>query len=184
MLYMILFGGIFFVSLQTIVGSITEYEALFIQTCTIFQSERSQVLNLLDIYEQSLGNPTIYAYWRNVRMFIGGSLLSITVGKILICAIFVHHLYRHDNTERLIYLLGIQTIKKRNRDNATTFLGQLATFGLNIVFLIFLNLTVKMSQSDNRFMGVTMVIGGIGFTSVSILEVFISAPLRLILFEK
>ena len=41
-----------------------------------------------------------------------------------------------------------------------------------------------MSQSDNSFMGVTMVIGGIGFIGVSILEVLISAPLRRILFEK
>ena len=183
MLYVILFGGIFLVFLFVLLGSITDYEALFYHTCTILQPEKRRILELLDIYEQSRGNPSIYRYWLNMRIFIGIILMFMTVCKIVIYAMFFNYLYRHDNTERLQYLLGTKTIKNRNRANAITFLGQFGTFVFHLIFLTFVNLAVGMSNKENSFLGMTMIIGGIGFTGTSMLEVLTSAPLRRILFE-
>ena len=183
MLFVILFGGIFLVFLFIALGSISDYEALFIHTCTILQPEKRQILDLLNLYEQSRGNPSIYSYWLNVRIFIGMSLMTMTVGEIVIYVMFFHYMYRHDNTERLKYLLGTETIKTRNRANAITFLGQFGTFVFHLLYLTFVNLAVGMSNKQNTFLGMAMIFGGIGFTGTSMLEVLTSAPLRRILFK-
>ena len=183
MLYVILFGGVFLVFLFILLGSITDYEALFIHTCTILQPEKREILDQLNIYEQSRGNPSIYRYWLNVRIFIGMSLMSMTVGEIVIYVMFFHYMYRHDNTERLKYLLGTETIQTRNRANAITFLGQFGTFVFHLLYLTFVNLAVGMSNKQNTFLGMAMIFGGIGFTGTSMLQVLTSAPLRRTLFK-
>ena len=183
MLFVILFGGIFLGVLFVLLGSSSDYEALFLHTCTIRQPEKSLILDLLNIYEQSRGNPSIYRYWLNTRVFIGISLMLMTVGKIVIYAMFFHEIYRHDNKKSLQYLLGTKAIKNRNRDNAFTFLGQFCTFVFNLLFLAFITLAFQMSLKKNTYLEMSMIIGGLGFTGASMLEALTTPPLRRILFE-
>ena len=181
--YVILCSGLFMAVLFTVIVSITDYETLFSQTCTIIQPDKRQVLQLLENYEQGLGRPSIYSYWRDVRIIIGGFLALTTTAQIIIYFIFFRHIYKHDNTERLRRLLGTGAITLRNRVNATTFFGEFCSFIFNLTFVLFINLAVWMGNSQNGLVGMAVMVGGITFTGQSVIEVFTSVPLRRALFK-
>ena len=181
--YGILCSGFCMVALFTVLVSITDYEALFSQTCTIIQPDKRQVLQLLDNYEQGLGRPSIYSYWRDVRIIIGSFLALTTTAQIIIYFVFFRGIYKHDNTERLRRLLGTGAIALRNRVNATTFFGEFCSFIFNLTFVLFIHLAVWMGNSENGLVGMAVMVGGITFTGQSVIEVFTSVPLRRTLFK-
>ena len=181
--YGILCSGLFMAALFTVLVSITDYENLFSQTCTIIQPDKRQVLRLLDNYEQGLGRPSIYRYWRDVRIIIALFLALTTTTQIIIYFTFFRHMYKHDNTERLRRLLGTNAITLRNRVNATTFFGEFCSFIFNLTFVLFIHLAVWMGNSENGLVGMAVFVGGITFTGQSVIEVFTSVPLRRTLFN-
>ena len=181
--YIVLFGGIVISSVFTLIISITDYEVLFIQTCTIMQPEKRQVLNLLDVYEQSRGNPSIYAYWHDVRVVITFCLLLMTITRIITYVILFHFLYRHDNNERLRRLLEQNVIKLRNRRNAITLVGEFCSFLFYLTFTVLLHLAVSMGDKENNFVGVSALLGGAGVTGKAVIEVLVSPSLRERLFK-
>ena len=181
--YGILCSGLCMAALFTVLVSITDYENLFSQTCTIIQPDKRQVLQLLDNYEQGLGRPSIYRYWRDVRIIIGGFLALTTTTQIIIYFIFFRHIYKHDNTERLRRLLGTDAITLRNRVNATTFFGEFCSFIFNLTFVLFIHLAVWVGNNENGLVGIAVMVGGTTFSGQSVLKVFTSVPLRRTLFK-
>ena len=46
------------------------------------------------------------------------SLAVMTIAEITLYCVYFHHIYRHDNNERIKRLLEPAVIRKRNRQNA------------------------------------------------------------------
>ena len=178
MMYIILASGIVFAAVCTFLISITDYESLFTKTCTIIQPERRQVLDMLERYELSQGNPSIYAYWRDVRILLATCMLMTTISQIIIYINFFQYLYRHDNKETLRRLLDPNVIKLRNRTNAITFLGQFCSFVFELSFNVLIHLAVWMGDKENRLVGITVIVGCITSTGGSIIEVLTSPSLK------
>ena len=182
-MYIILASGLILAAVFTFLISITDYEVLFTKTCTIMQPERRRVLNMLDTYDLSRGNPSIYAYWRDVRIGLALCMLLTTFSQISIYTLFFCHLYQHDNTETLRRLLDEKVIKLRNRRNSITFLGQFCSFVFDLTFTVLLHLTVWMGNKENKLVGITTFMGGISSTGGAIIEVLTSPSLREKLFQ-
>ena len=183
-MYIILASGISLAAIWTYLISITDYEVLFKKTCTIIQPEKRMVLDLLNLYELSRGNPSIYAYWRNVRIPLSLCLILITIAQIVIYVIFFHHMYTHDNAESLRRLLDENVIKLRNRRNGITFLGHFFSFVFELTFNILLHLAVWMGDKENGLILVTVGAAGISSLGGSIVEVLTSPTLKEALFRK
>ena len=177
-MYIILAFGLSLAATWTVLISITDYEALFRKTCTIIQPERRQILNLLEQYELSRGNPSIYNYWRDVRIFLASCMILITFAQIGIYVAFFHHLYTHDNAESLRRLLDEDVVKLRNRRNAITFLGHFFSFIFDLAFNILVHLAVWMGNRDNKLVGVTVATAAVSIMGGSIIEVLTSPSLR------
>ena len=182
MMYIILACGIGLATVCTFLISITDYEALFTKTCTIIQPERRQVLDMLERYELSQGNPSIYGYWQDIRILLATCMLMTTFSQLIIYTIFFHHLYKHDNKETLRRVLDPNVIKLRNRQNAITFLGQFCSFIFELSFTVLIHLAVWMGDKENKLVGITVIAGGITSTGGSIIEVLTSPSLKKKLF--
>ena len=177
LLYSILLGGLTLAVVCVVLFAQNDYEESTNGMCRL--SLKSMMLELLDEYEQSRGNTSIYNYWLNVRVVLGFIGILITVIEISIYICFFHHIYKHDNSERIRRLLDQATIKRRNKKNAVTFFGQFCSFVIEISVMIFISLGTQMPQGHFIFW-----VKYIGFASMAIIEVLTSAQLRSKFFER
>ena len=133
-----------------------------------------QSLQILHAYEKSRENASIYAHWSDVRTILGSIMVLSTTAEITIYVIFFHHLYRHDNNERLSRLLAPNVIKRRNRMNAITFFGQFYSFAFEFTFWF---IVICAVNGDAPF-GIIVVLKVTSFTSMALVEVLTSHVLR------
>ena len=171
-LKVILFGGLILAALFVLAASINEYDHILRETC--MHVPRRLILELLDEYEQSRGNTSIYLYWRNIRMIVALLTISMIIAEIVLYSVFFHHLYRHDNSENLRHMLDASIIKHRNRRNAITFFAQFCSFVFEFMFLIAAILAVL--GKSRWYVGFVLKVSC--FTTMSIVEVLTSSALR------
>ena len=171
LLNIILFGGLFVAAFLVLLLNIDAYAEILNELCV---SPRSMILQILDEYEQSRGNTSIYSYWRNVRIIVALVIISMTITEITMYFIFFYQLYQHDNQERLRRLLGPKVIKLRNRTNAITFFGQFCSF----TFEISVGIALIYAHMGRAPFIVTYFLRVSCFTTMSVVEVLTSNSLR------
>ena len=177
LLYVILLGGLFLAAFAVLVVNTHDYEEVARETCMTFP--RRLMLQLLDAYEQSRGNASIYAWFANVRIALATVCFSMTITEITIYFVFFYHLYKHDNNERLGRLLEPKVIKLRNKNNAITFFGQFCSFVFEVSFGI-ATICAQLGKAP-WFVMILLRVGC--FTTMSVVEVLTSNPLRTRVFK-
>ena len=179
-----LFKIIFFIGfsvaiLSLFLESYNDYEQLMRDTCQLVY--RKPLMLMLDEYEQSLGNPSIFAFWTSTVLAISYSRIFMVVLEIVIYATFFFHMFRHDNTEMLRRLLDPNVTRNRNRTNAVTFFGQFCSFAIELSWTILYKITILLDNSLSSYktvMVIRFIMRLISFTCIPIIEVMTSKNLR------
>ena len=131
-------------------------------------------LKTLAAYDQSRGIQKLpFTSFYHEAIYI--AVISMTLAEMFMYGMFFHHLYQHDNQERLKSLLGLNIIESRNRNNAISFLGQFFAFLFEIGFLIALMIGTKHMTNIRIIIPVMRVVG---FALLSMVEVMTSMRLR------
>ena len=149
-----------------------DYAEVFRDTCMAGPSH--QLMQILDDYEKSRGNSSIYDYWHDQLTIITVVFVLMATAEITIYITFFYHLFRHDNNETLGRLIGADDIKHRNKQNAITFFGQFCSFLFELSIGI---LSIFAINGEAPFF-VVSILKVIGFTSISLVEVLVSGNLR------
>ena len=152
--------------------SYNDYDRTFKETCLL--SPSAPLLKVLDEYEQSRGNASIYLHWIQGRRILFIILISATLAELIIYIIFFHRMYQHDNNVRLQNLLGSNVIRRRNQRNAITFFGQFCSFAFEIA----LNMVMISAVEGNASWGVVILFKMVAFTSMAIIEDLTNSSLR------
>jgi hypothetical protein len=145
---------------------------------TCMMAPKLNILQIVDAYEQSIGNTTMHNYLILVRTAIFAILLVLTSAEIIIYITFFHHMYKHDNNERLRRLLGSNAIKHRNRKNALTFFSQFCSFVLEGSLITTGIFTLWFGSSKNQGYLICNQLKKITFSGAVIIEVLTSSNLR------
>ena len=172
MLVIVLFGGFAITGVCMFLLSYNDYDRTFKETCLL--SPSTPLLQVLDEYEQSRGNNSIYIHWIQCRRILFIILVAATLCELIIYIIFFHHMYQHDNDVRLQVLLGSKVIRRSNQRNAITFFGQFCSFA----FEIGLNMVMISAVEGNASWGVVILFKMVAFTSMAIIEDLTNASLR------
>ena len=138
---------------------------------------------MLDAYWKIIGNPSEYSYLIFIRTINISLLLAMVCAQIAIYVIFFHHLYKHDNSERLRRLLDASAIKRRNKQNALTFFSQFCSFVFEISFISVVFIAIWMGTSKNLLYFLVTVLKKISFSGTAMIEVFTSSNLRKNVFQ-
>ena len=138
---------------------------------------------LLDEYEQSLGNPSIFAFWTSTVLAMSYSRVFMVVFEIIIYGLFFYHMYKHDNSEMLRRLLDPNVTRNRNRTNAVTFFGQFCSFVIELSWTILYIITIPLNNnlSNNPYkelIVIRFILRLVSFTCIPIIEVLTSKTLR------
>ena len=126
MFNLIFYGGVLLTLVFVTVLNSHDYTNVTYTTCMYIPNQ--QAFQILDEYEQSRGIVSILSYFIKVNVGNGVVMALMIISEIIIYGIFFHHMYKHDNNHRLRRLLEPKVIKRRNRKNATTFIGQFVSF--------------------------------------------------------
>ena len=101
-------------------------------------------------------------------------LILLTLVEIAIYFVFFRHLYKHDNKEILVKLLGTKAIHERNAKNAMSFISLFLSFIVEMTCLI---LAAFFWFGNDRFL-IPIVARKFTLTFVAIVEVITSKNLR------
>ena len=176
----IFFGGILILALMMYFASGGNLHPLRPKCMLV---PKQNVIEILDAYWESIGHPSEYSYLIVFRTLNISLLLGMVCAELAIYVIFFHHMYKHDNSEKLRRLLDASIIKHRNRQNALTFFSQFCSFVFEISFVIILLFAIWMGTSNNLFNCLMTVLKKISFIGTSVIEVFTSSNLRKKVFE-
>ena len=179
---LILYGGILLAILFTMLLKSHDYDKLFDDVCMFVP--KLHILQILDNYQQSRGNLSIMEYYIQVHVGTGIVMALMTISEIIIYVIFFHHMYKHDNNDRLSRLLEPKVINDRNRKNAITFFGQFCSFVLEFTGLLFLvaAFTFKIGNKQNTI-PVAFAFQTFSFALMSVVDVLTSDVLRKKIFK-
>ena len=174
----ILFIGISLAVSSTFLESCNDYEKLRRDTCQLVN--RMPIMIVLDEYEQSLGNPSIFSFWITSMLAISYSRICMVVLEVIIYFVFFYHMYRHDNNEMLRRLLDPNVTRHRNRTNAITFVGQFCSFSIELVWVILYIMTIPKDNNTKggKLIILRFIVRIISFTCIPIIEVITSKILR------
>ena len=131
-------------------------------------------LDVLDVYNQASGNPSFFDIHVMIKASVFVFLILLTIVEIAIYFVFFRHLYKHDNKEIFIKLLGTKAIHERNAKNAMSFISLFLSFTVEITCLILI--TYFWFASD-RFL-IPIVFRKFTLSVVAIVEVITSKNLR------
>ena len=181
-----LFKIILFIGFSVAISSLflesyNDYQQLMRDTCQLIY--RRPLMILLDEYEQSLGNPSIFAFWTSTVLAMSYSRVFMVELEIIIYAIFFYHMYKHDNSEMLRRLLDPNVTRNRNRTNAVTFFGQFCSFAIELSWTILYIITIPLNNnlSNNpykKIIVIRFILRLVSFTCIPIIEVLTSKTLR------
>ena len=108
------------------------------------------VLDILDMYRISLGDDSVIVFQTSLHMFMASMFLFITIAELIIYIIFFHHLYKHDNNERLRLVLDAEIINRRNTRNAVSFFAHFCSFVAEILFTVGFMIAIKKAKNDHK----------------------------------
>ena len=171
----ILLGGLSISCFIVVLLESDDYAQLSRNTCMHLPN---QLIILLDQYEQSRGIPSIYPYWRNVRVIVGFTGALMTTVELGLYISFFRFVYKNDNKEVLRHLLGPNVIRLRNRTNAITFFGQFCSFVFEFSMMILLLLAASVMKDSFYSLAIIMFLKSGAFTAMAIVEVLTSPTLR------
>ena len=176
----IVFVGFSLAISSSILESYNDYEHLNRNTCQL--TNRRPIMMMLDEYEQSLGNPSIYSWWITTMLTISYSRIFMVVLEVIIYATFFHHMYKHDNNELLRRLLDPNVTRNRNRTNAITFFGQFCSFAIEFIWIILYIITIPLEELHKKgghpLISARFIVRMISYTCIPIIEVVTSKTLR------
>ena len=174
--HLILHGGLIITIGSTTCLYLDDYNHLFMENC--IDAPKPLLLESLDEYEQSRGNPSIYSFYKVVRMYLGILDLYCVVCTMVIYIIFFRIIYKHDNNENLKRLLEPEVIRGRNQRNGITFFGQFCSFVLQMITVILYMIQVAFKTSENQLFDIFLMIRTTLFAGMAIIEVLTSKNLR------
>ena len=131
-------------------------------------------MDVLDVYNQASGNQSFFDFHVMIRGSFFVFLIFLTIVEIVIYFVFFRHLYKHDNKEVFIKLLGTKAIRERNAKNAMSFISLFLSFIVEMAFLI---LAAFFWFGNDRFL-IPIVARKFSLTFVAIVEVITSKNLR------
>ena len=134
------------------------------------------MLETLDTYRQSIGNQPFLSYHKMHRISLAFFSIAATLSEVFIYVVFFHHMYKHDNNERLRKLLGNEVISERNRKNAISFLSLFFSFLVELFFLIIVYFFAIFEKKDN--VGFILPIRTISLAAIAVVEAVTSCALR------
>ena len=178
LLMIILFAGLSLTVLCAALEALNDYQHLMIDRCIPSVAHMRSMATSLDEYEQSHGKPSIYAYWRSVRIGLTTVGFSLTVTEIIIYVAYFHHVYLHDNSENLRRILGSDVIRKRNRSNAISFFTQFCSFLVELTWLVLFIIASIMGNKQNGLIFIRNLAWLLSFAIISMIEVLLSRVLR------
>ena len=172
----ILFGGIAFTSLFVALMNINGMDKLIGEKCAYVKDKT--ILDLIDDYQQSIGESSLFSFWHFSRSSIGVLLGTMASIEMFVYYTLYNLMQRHDNDEKLKRLLDPTVIRQRKRTNLINFMGQICLFviklALNIIFIV----AVMFGNRENGIWMISMMIKTISFTILSLVEILMSRPLR------
>ena len=173
---LIFYGGILLAVVFTIILNAHDFAKLFEDTCMIVP--KLPALQILDEYEQSRGNLSILSY--SIKLHIGNmvAMALLTASEIIIYVVFFHHIYKHDNNDRLRRLLDPTVIKGRNRRNAITFFGEFCSFVLELIGFLLIAVAYTIGNRTNQLILIANAYWRLTFTIKPMVEVITSDVLR------
>ena len=148
-----------------------------------FLNSDTSIMELLDDYMQSLGHSSLFGNDILLRSSIALIVLILEVSEIAIYVVFFHHMYKHDNTEQLKKLLGVEVIKHRNRKNAMSFFSLFCSFLAETVFFILQILLIKFATLNNGIFMASILMRKHTLCVMALVEVFTSSQLRSMVFK-
>ena len=177
LLKIILYGGI---GLTVILESsllLNDYTQIQIRHC--HTPANFNIFKILDEYEQSKGESSIYQYFIYPRIASGGIMLLVTISELSIYILLFRFMYLHDNNERLRRLLEPNVIRQRNKTNAVTFFGQFCSFLFEIsIWILFIFAMLIGGNNSVGLLAVFSILKTIAFSCMTIIEVMTSSSLR------
>ena len=142
------------------------------------------LLTILDEHQQGLGEFPTYKYLIQFRKLAMLIMILMTVMEIAIYISFFHHMYMHDNTEKLEKLLGAATVKARNRKNALTFMSQFCSFLFEVTIFLVLFIGALYGEKGKPIYLMAQFLKKVSFASIAAIEVLLSRNnLRLNIFK-
>ena len=142
------------------------------------------LLTILDEHQQGLGEFPTYQYLIQFRKLAMLIMILMTVMEIAIYISFFHHMYMHDNTEKLEKLLGAATVKARNRKNALTFMSQFCSFLFEVTIFLVLFIGALYGEKGKPIYLMAQFLKKVSFASIAAIEVLLSRNnLRLNIFK-
>ena len=178
LLLKVLFVGLSLSVLCVALDTLNEYQHLRNGRCVPSVAHMRSMARTLDEYEQSHGKPSIYAYWRSVRIGLTAVGFASIMAEIFIYVVFFHHMYMHDNSENIRRILHSDVIKKRNRTNAISFFTQFCSFLMELAWLMLFIITTIMGNKQNGLPFMQRLVRLLSFSLISMIEVLFSRVLR------
>ena len=179
----ILFGGLLIstlpIALPLILG--TGYAKLAFDLC-LAAPGMQRILGATDDYSYSIGAKSMLEDMGIVYQVTASAMLIMSIIEISIYITFFRIMYKQNNTENLLILLGSDVIKKRNKQNATTFFGQFCTFLTEVtmsILILFLSSELHLTRHDGTGvweLAIPFVCATFALTSM--VEVMTSGSLR------
>ena len=141
------------------------------------------IIQILDDYQISVGYPSLLISNIILGISFGTICLILEVAEIVIYVLFFHHMYKHDNNEKLKKLLGADEIKRRNSRNAMSFFSAFCSFVVEIASIIMLMFFIKFTSPESGLIVAAILLRKFNLTAMAIIEVVTSYQLRSMIIE-
>ena len=179
----ILFGGLLVSTLPILLPLIlgAGYSKLAFDQC-LAAPGLQRIIGAIDDYSYSIGVQSMLENMGIVYQVTGSAMLVMSILEISIYITFFRIMYKQNNNEKLLILLGSDAIKKRNKQNATTFFGQFCTFLTEVAMstlILFLSSELHLTRHDGTGvweLAIPLVCATFALTSM--VEVMTSRSLR------
>ena len=139
-------------------------------------------LESIDTYRQSSGNTPFLPYHTVLSVSRFVLCISFELAEIIIYIIFFHHMYKHDNNDRLRKLLGNEIINQRMERNAMSFASLFFSFLVEALFLTMMFIS-RIFLSNTSLFIVSLNLRKCTLSVIAIVEVLTSCELRPMLFK-
>ena len=143
----------------------------------MYQTTKS-IVQILDDYQMSLGYLSLLDSYILLGISAGSLCLILEVVEIVTYVLFFHHMYKHDNNERLKKLLGADEIKRRNSRNAMSFFSAFCSFVVETASIVMLMFFLKFSAPESGLLVFAILLRKFNLTAMAIIEVVTSYQLK------
>ena len=145
--------------------------------CMIVPYQR--ITDILDVHGQSHGAPSLLIFHQAMLSFTALLMLAMTITEIMIYVVFFHHMYKHDNNQRLRSLLGSDAIKQRNTQNALSFFSQFCSFVVESLLTMTLLAAIWLVEKEKLLFLIFFQFRKFTLTAMAVVDVITSRNLKL-----